>query len=141
MALLLSHAGHALRGTAGVFTIGMPPRYYLDQLKLLVLLCPAVAMLLPFAVWRHRPADEVTAFTRHSGRADTAVQTIWKAQPASSTTGISYAIGAMLTALLIWRYAAMAAVAPSMRIAAAALAAIGCLHTYAWIVANHQLGR
>jgi hypothetical protein len=134
-----SHAGHALRAN-GVFAIGMPRRYYLDQLNLLVLLCPAAALLLPFAVWRRRPADEVTAFLAVAVVSMLLFQLIWKAQLGVFDDWNLYAMGAVLTALLIWRYAAMAAVTPLMRIAAAALAAVGCLHTYAWIIANHQQG-
>lgn len=132
-----SHAGHALRGNAGAFAIGMPPRYYLDQLKLVVLLCPAAAMLLPFTVWRRRPADEVTAFLVTAVVPMLLFQAIWRAQLGVFDDWNLYAIGAMLTTLFIWRYVAIAAVTPWMRIAAAAVAAVGCLHTYAWIISNH----
>src|SRR5262245_13121389 len=58
---LSSHAGHALRGS-GVFAIGMPRQYYLDQLLLLFSLCPGVLLLIPMALSLRRSADEASRF-------------------------------------------------------------------------------
>jgi len=135
-----SHAGHALRGS-GAFAIGMPSQYYLDQLNLLALLCPAAALLLPAAIWHRRPADEQAVFLGIATASMLVFQAVWKAQLGVFDDWNLYAIGGLITALLVWRYAAAAAVTPAMRIAGAALAAIGWVHTYGWIIANHRYGR
>lgn len=134
-----SHAGHALRAN-GVFAIGLPLSYYGDQVRLLLWLCPAVAMLVPLAVWSRSPADEVTRFLAVAAVSMLTFQAVWKAQLGVFDDWNLYAIGAMLIAVCVWRYAAEAAETASMRMAAAALAAIGSLHTYAWIIANHRHG-
>jgi hypothetical protein len=135
-----SHAGHALRGTGAAFAISMPAQYYVDQLNLLALLCPAAALLLPFAIWHRRPMDETTAFLGIATASMLAFQAVWKAQLGVFDDWNLYATGGLIAALLVWRYAAMAAVTPGMRIAGAALAAVGWLHTYGWIIAHHRLG-
>ena len=132
-----SHAGHALRAS-GVFAIGMPARYYVDQLNLLILLCPGIAMLMPFVVWRTRPADETTAFLGVATICMLLFQTVWKAQLGVFDDWNLYAIGGVIASLLIWRYAATAAAMLPLRIAAAAIAVVGCIHTYSWILANHR---
>jgi len=135
-----SHAGHALR-LSGVFAFGMPARYYRDQLELLVLLCPFIGLLIPLTVWRPKPLDEVTAFLIVGAVSMLLMQVIWKAQLGVFDDWNLYAIGGLITALAIWRYVAVAASTMIMRVAGAGIALIGSLHTYAWIIANHQSGR
>jgi hypothetical protein len=131
-----SHAGHAFRAN-GVFAFGMPASYYVDQLKLLILLCPAIAMLVPFAAWSVRPTDQTTAFLGVATICMLVFQAIWKAQLGVFDDWNLYAIGGVITSVLIWRYAATAASTPARKMTAAALAAVGCVHTYGWILANH----
>ena len=133
-----SHAGHALRMN-GVFAIGMPRTYYVEQLDLLLLLCPAVAMLVPLAIW-HRERDEGTRFLAIAAGSMLLLQLVWKAQLGVFDDWNLYAIGGMLTGLFIWRGVTAAAQTAPARITAAALAATGWLHTSAWILMNHRHG-
>ena len=135
-----SHAGHALRMN-GVFAVGVPLHYYVEQLNLLLLLCPAVGMLLPLAVWHRHDRDEPTTFLAVSAGSLLLFQAIWKAQLGVYEDWNLYAIGGMLTSLYIWRGVSAAARTPLLRMTAIALAASGGLHTYAWIIANHRYGR
>ena len=134
-----SHAGHALRMN-GVFAIGMPLGYYVEQLTLLVLLCPAVAMGAVLAAWRRFGRDEVTIFLGISAASMLLLQVVWRAQLGILDDWNLYAIGGMLLSLFIWRGIAAAARTPAMRVTASALAATGWLHTYAWIIMNHRHG-
>jgi hypothetical protein len=131
-----THAGHALRGD-GVFAIGMPVSYYADQVRLLLWLCPAVAMLVPLAISLRSSKDEVTRFLAVGAVSMLVFQAVWKALNGVFDDWNLYAIGGTVVALFIWRYVAAAASTVAMRIAAASLVAIGSLHTYAWIIANH----
>jgi hypothetical protein len=130
-----SHAGHALRGS-GVFAIGMPREYYVDQLRLLLWLCPAV-ILVPLAIWSRASTDEGSRFLAVGAVSMLVFQAVWKAANGVFDDWNLYAIGAMFIALFVWRYAAAVATTVGWRLAAAVLAAAGSLHTYAWIIANH----
>jgi hypothetical protein len=134
-----SHAGNALR-LKNVFAIGMPRGYYADQLQLFLWLCPTALMIVPSVIWRTRPVDEVATFLAISAGSMMLLQAIWKSQIGVFEDWNLYAIGGMLTMMCIWRYMAVAAITRPMRIAGAALAAVGSLHTYAWILANHRSG-
>jgi hypothetical protein len=139
MRFFSSHAGHALRMN-GVFAIGMPLRYYGEQLNLLLLLCPAVAMGAVLAAWRRFGRDEVTLFLGISAGSMLLLQVVWRSQLGILDDWNLYAIGGMLLSLFIWRGMANAARTPAMRVVAAAFAATGWLHTYAWILMNHRHG-
>jgi hypothetical protein len=139
MRFFSSHAGHALRMN-GVFAVGMPLRYYVEQLNLLLLLCPAVAMGAALAAWRRFGRDEVTIFLGISAGSMLLLQVVWRSQLGILDDWNLYAMGGMLLSLFIWRGMANAARTPAMRVAAAALAATGWLHTYAWILMNHRHG-
>jgi hypothetical protein len=136
---LSSHAGHALRGY-GVFATGMPREYYGEQLRLLLWLCPGVMLLMPLAIWLRSSSDEVTRFLAIGSASMLVFQALWKAANGVFDDWNLYAIGGMFIALCVWRYAAAAASTVGLRMAAAALAAVGSLHTYAWIIANHRPG-
>lgn len=131
-----SHAGHALRMN-GVFAVGMPLRYYAEQFQLLLLLCPTVVLLPPLAVWHRRGRDELTEFLAVSVGSMLLFQAIWKAQLGVYDDWNLFAIGGMLTGLLVWRSVAAAARTRPLRTTAIVLAGTGWLHTYAWVVANH----
>ena len=135
-----SYAGQALR-LKDVFAIGMPRAYYIDEVTVLLRLCPAVAMLVPALAFSSRRIDETTRFLALAAASMLSMQAIWKSQLGVFDDWNLYAAGGLLTAIVIWRYVAAAAVTPLMRIAAAALAAVGFVHTYTWIVANHYYGR
>jgi hypothetical protein len=137
---LSSHAGHALRGT-GVFAIGMPRDYYIDQLRLLLWLCPGVVLLIPLALGFRAPADEGARFLAVGAVSMLVFQAVWKAANGVFDDWNLYAIGALFIALCAWRYAAAAASTRSLRLAAAILAVAGSLNTYAWIIANHAAAR
>ena len=133
-----TYAGHALRGDA-VFAIGMPGSYYAEQLQLLLLLCPAVGLLIPLAVSLFSSSgDETTRFLAVGAASMLVFHAVWKAQNGVFDDWNLYAIGALVVALAIWRHAAAAASTLGLRMAAAGLVAIGSLHTYAWIIANHR---
>ncbi len=132
-----TYAGHALRGD-GVFAIGMPASYYADQLRLLLWLCPAVALLVPLAISFRSSSDEVTQFLAVGAGSMLVFHAVWRALNGVFDDWNLYAIGAMFLAIFIWRYAAAAASTVGMRMAAASLAAVGSLHTYTWIIANHR---
>jgi hypothetical protein len=131
-----SHAGNALR-LKSVFSFGMPASYFADQARLLLLLCPAVGMLIPALVWRTRD-DELTRFLVVCAASMLALQAVWKSEIGVFEDWNLYAIGGLLAAIVVWRYAAARAVTLPLRLTAAGIAAIGALHTYAWIVANHR---
>lgn len=131
-----THAGHALRGDR-VFAIGMPASYYADQARLLLWLCPAVAILVPLAIALRSSKDEMTRFLAVGAVSMLVFQAVWKALNGVFDDWNLYAIGGMAVALFIWRYVAAAASTAGRRMAAASLVAIGSLHTYAWILANH----
>lgn len=135
MRFFSSNAGHAIRSTR-VFSFGMPARYWIEQANLLIVLCPAVAMLAPIAVWH--PADRVTAFLAVTAGTMLFLQAVWKSQIGVFDDWNLYAIGGMITSILIWRVVAMTASTRLLRVAAAAVVALGWLQTYAWIIANHR---
>ena len=135
-----SHAGHALRGT-GVFAIGMPRGYYVDQVRLLLWLCPAAMLLLPFAVRLRSSADEGSRFLGVGAVSMLVFQAVWKAANGVFDDWNLYAIGGLFIALCVWRYAAAAASTGAIRLAAAILAVAGSLNTYTWIIANHAAVR
>jgi len=130
------HAGHALRAEG--FATALPSNYYNDQLRLLLVLCPAAAMLVPLILSFRRRNDEVTAFLVVAAVSMLIFQAVWKAQLGVFDDWNLYAIGALVIAICVWRYVAAAATTVPMRLAAAALVAIGSLHTYSWILANHR---
>jgi hypothetical protein len=68
------------------------------------------------------------------------LQVVWRSQLGILDDWNLYAMGGMLLSLFIWRGIATAARTPAMRVTAAALAATGWLHTYAWIIMNHRHG-
>ena len=140
MRFFSSHAGHALRMN-GVFAIGMPLRYYGEQLQLLLLLCPAVVMVIPLVAWRRFGGDEITVFLGLSALSMLLLQAIWRSQIGVLDDWNLYSVGGMLTSLFVWRAIAGAAVTRAMRLTAAACAAVGWLHSYAWIVMNHRHGQ
>ena len=116
----------------------MPATYYVDQLNLLLLLCPGVAMLIPFLAWRRQRSGETTTFLGVAAICMLVFQAVWKAQLGVFDDWNLYAIGGVIVSLLIWRYAAMVAVTPAQKVAAAVVALIGCVNTYSWIIANHR---
>jgi hypothetical protein len=140
MRFFSSHAGHALRMN-GVFAIGMPLRYYGEQLELLLLLCPAVVMVVPLVAWRRFGGDEITVFLGLSALSMLLLQAIWRSQIGVLDDWNLYSIGGMLTSLFVWRAIAGAAGTRAMRVTAAVCAAVGWLHSYAWIVMNHRHGQ
>jgi hypothetical protein len=135
-----SYAGRALRG-AGVFAIGMPREYYVDQVRLLLWLCPAVLLLVPVAIRLRASGDEGSRFLAVGAASMLIFQAIWKAANGVSDDWNLYAIGALFIALCVWRYAAAVAATRSLQLAAALLAAAGSLNTYTWIIANHAAAR
>jgi hypothetical protein len=140
MRFFSSHAGHALRMN-GVFAIGMPLRYYGEQLELLLLLCPAVVMVVPLVAWRRFGGDEITVFLGLSALSMLLLQAIWRSQIGVLDDWNLYSIDGMLTSLFVWRAIAGAAGTRAMRVTAAVCAAVGWLHSYAWIVMNHRHGQ
>jgi len=135
-----SHAGHAFR-SRDVYAFGQPLSYYTDQVRLLLLLCPAVGMLVPLVFSLRKAADEYTRFLGIAAVTMLIFQAIWRADLGVFDDWNLYAIGGMVIALFIWRYVAVAASTTPKRMAAAGMAAIGWLNTYAWIMANHRHGR
>jgi hypothetical protein len=133
-----SHAGNALR-LKDVFSFRMPAAYFVDQLKLLLLLCPAIVMLIPAVIWRRR-GDELTRFLVVCAASTLAMQIVWKSEIGVFEDWNLYATGGLLAAIVIWRYVAANAVTMPLRIVAAAVVAFSAVHTYAWIVANHRYG-
>jgi hypothetical protein len=140
MRFFSSHAGHALRMN-GVFAIGMPLRYYGEQLELFLLLCPAVVMVVPLVAWRRFVGDETTMFLGVSAVSMLLLQAIWKSQIGVLDDWNLYSIGGILTSLFIWRAIAEAARTRAMRLTAAVCAVVGWLHSYTWIVMNHRHGQ
>jgi hypothetical protein len=135
-----SHAGHALQPGRGMFAIPMPASYWLEQVNLLVLLCPAVLMVAPLWHWRRIPVDEPGRFLAIAAACTVVFQIIWKSQIGVYNDWNLYAINGLMLSLLVWRSMAMTARTPIMRAAALTLAAAGWFHTYTWIVANHAHG-
>jgi hypothetical protein len=133
--LLSSHAGHAVR-MDGVFAVLMPSEYYIDQLNLFLLLCPVVVLAVAVLVSRPEP-DATTTFLIVAAVSMAAMQAVWKAQLGVRDDWNLYAIGGMLSTFAIWRAVTIAASTRARRIAAALVASIACLHTYAWIASNH----
>ena len=136
-----SHAGHALQPGRGMFAPGMPAAYWLDQLNLVVLLCPAVLMLIPLWYWRRIPLDQSSRFLATAAVSTLICHALWKSQIGVYNDWNLYAIDGLMLSVLIWRSTALAARTTMMRAAALVLAAAGWLHTYTWIVANHAGGR
>jgi hypothetical protein len=135
-----SHAGQALR-LNDVFTIGMPSSYFVDQGRLLLLLCPAILLVVPAGLWAVRRGDESTKFLTLAAASMLLLQVLWKSQIGVFEDWNLYATGGLLASLLMWRYAAAHAQSRPLRIAAAAVAALSALHTYSWILANHRYGQ
>ena len=137
MRFFSSHAGHALRMN-GVFAVGMPIRYYLDQLDLFLLLCPVVLMAVPLAVWRRFGGDDTTMFLGVSAASMLLLQVIWRSQIGVLDDWNLYSIGGLLTSVFLWRAIAGAARTRGLRLTAAGCAAVAWLHSYSWIVMNHR---
>ena len=97
-----SHAGNALR-LNGVFAIGMPSTYYVEQVNLLLLLCPAVLMLMPLFVWHRHDLDDEDRFLAIGAASMLVFQAIWKAQLGVYNDWNLYAIGGVVVSLLVWR--------------------------------------
>jgi len=135
-----SYAGQALR-MKDVFAIGMPRSYYIDELTVLLRLCPGIALLLPALVGSRWRIDETTRFLALAAASMLLIQIVWKSQLGVFEDWNLYAAGGLSTAIVVWRYASAAAATPVMRIAAAVVVAVGSLRTYAWIVANHFYSR
>ena len=140
MRFFSSHAGHALRMN-GVFAIGMPLRYYLDQLDLFLLLSPAVLMAIPLSIWRRYGRDEITVFLGVSAASMLLLQVIWRSQIGVLDDWNLYSLGGLLTSLFLWRAIAGAVRTRGFQLTAAACAAVAWLHSYSWIVMNHLHGR
>ena len=121
-----------------VFAVGMPLEYYLDQLNLLLLLCPAVALAVPLFVWHRHERDRFAVFLAIAAASMVSMQVVWKAQLGVREDWNLYAIGGMLATFAIWRAAASAAVTVPLRFISAGIAAVACFHTYAWILSNHR---
>jgi hypothetical protein len=136
-----SHAGHALQPNRGMFAIREPAAYWIDQLNLLLLLCPSLLMLLPLLAWRRIDLDERGWFLVVAAASTTMFQLAWKSQIGVYNDWNLYAINGFFLSLLIWRSASAAARTPGMRVAALLVAGVGWLHTYAWIVTNHSYGQ
>ena len=132
-----SHAGHALQPHRGMFAVSEPAAYWLDQLNLLLLLCPTLLMFVPLVVWRRIETDERGRFVMLAAVCTLIFQVAWKSQIGVYNDWNLYAINGLMLSILIWRSAASAARTPAMRIAAFLVVAIGWLHTYAWITSNH----
>src|SRR5262249_3564289 len=117
------HAGHAFR-SRDVYSFGQPIAYYADQLRLLVLLCPAVGMLVAVLVCTRDWRDEGTRFLGIAALSMLIFQAVWKAALGVFDDWNLYAIGAMVISCFIWRYIAAAARTTPKRMAAAGMAAI-----------------
>jgi hypothetical protein len=130
-----SHAGHALRSSS-VFSIGMPWTYFVELARLFVLLCPSSVLVLPLLV-SHVNRDETTWFMIVAAASLLLLQLVWRAQLGMRDDWNLFAIGGLVTTCAIWRGVDVAAVSRPARVVAALTALSGCLHTYAWIAANH----
>jgi hypothetical protein len=135
-----SHAGHALRFN-GVFAIGMPATYYIEQLNLLLLLGPAILMIVPLVIWRRCEAGDVNRFLMVAAGVMLTFQFIWRAQLGVYNDWNLFAIGALVVTTCLWRLIASAARTRQLRVAASGIALAGWAHTYAWVVSNHLYGR
>jgi len=138
--LIESFAGHALL-FQGVWAGRQPLSYYLAQLNLLFLLCPAVALIVPLAVFMPRPYDDETSFLAIAAGMLLAFQALWKAQLGVYNDWNLFAIGGLCAGLLVWRSLGVHADTGPARRVALALAAVYALHAYAWIAANHAIDR
>jgi len=85
--------------------------------------------------------DEITVFLGLSALSMLLLQAIWRSQIGVLDDWNLYSIGGMLTSLLVWRAIAGAAGTRAMRVTAGVCAAVGWLHSYAWIVMNHRYGQ
>ena len=135
-----SHAGNALR-LNGVFAVGMPVTYYLQQMNLLLLLCPGALMLIPLFVWHRHDLDDEGRFLAIGAASMLLFQAIWKAQLGVYNDWNLYGIGGLVVSLLVWRAISSSARSFQLRAAAVTLAVTCGLHTYAWIATNHAFGR
>jgi hypothetical protein len=136
-----SHAGHACAET-GVFAIGMPREYYVDQVRLLLWLCPAALLLLPFAIQASLVGRRGFALSRRRRGVDAGVSSGGGWRPtASSTIGISTRSAGCSSRCACGDMRAAAASTRAMQLAAAVLAVAGALNTYTWIIANHAAVR
>ena len=133
-----SHAGEAIR-MKGMFSFTMPASYFLEQLRLLLLLCPVVVIAVPLVGWR-APHDQTDAFLAIAAASTMVFQFTWKSQIGVFNDWNLYAVNGLMLAFWLWRRLAIAARAPWLRAAAFALAALCAWPTYAWILANHAGG-
>jgi len=115
----------------------MPREYYVDQARLLLWLCPAAMLLIPFAIRLRSDGDEGSRFLAVGAASMLIFQAVWKAANGVFDDWNLYAIGGLFIALCVWRYAAAVASTRWMQLAAALLAVAGSLNTYTWIMANH----
>jgi len=136
--LLSSHAARTLRG--GMLSFGMPASYFLEQLGLLVLLCPAVLFVGPVAAWRTRGDDELSVFLGIAAVMMLGLQAIWKAALGVADDWNLYSPGAMIIGFYLWRAIAKSAASRPIRLAAIAVAVFGWIRTYAWILEHHRAG-
>jgi len=134
-----SHAGSALRMVDVWVDKTLPSNYYLQQLSLLFLLCPAVGLGIALLLSKRFVDDELTRFLAIVAGMLLLLQTIWKAQLGVYEDWNLFATGGMCVALLIWRNVTLRATSRPARVVALTLAGLYSLHTYAWIVANHAL--
>lgn len=135
-----SQAGRALRMMDMLVTEWSSP-YYFDQVNLLQLLCPAVALVVALAWWRRLIRDEIDAFLAIATACMMLLQFVWKSQIGVYQDWNLYASGAIVLSVWIWRSVGIAATSTVRLGVAAALAAAGAMHSYAWIAANHAFGR
>jgi len=135
-----SYAGQALR-FKDVFSFGMPRSYFGDELTVLLRLCPAIAILLPACAALRHDASEPSRFLAIAAVSMLLIQGVWKSQLGVFDDWNLYSAGALLSAIVIWRYVSADAAALLPRIAATVLAGAGAWQSYAWIAANHSYGR
>jgi hypothetical protein len=132
------HVGHALRFQS-VWAGRQPPSYYLAQVNLLFLLCPAVALLVPLIVFDRRPYDREATFLAIAAGMLLIFQALWRAQLGVYNDWNLFAIGGLCVGLFVWRRVGGLADAEPARRVAVALAATYALHACSWIAANHAI--
>jgi len=134
------HIGHAIL-FQNVWAGRQPASYYIAQLNLLLLLCPAVALLVPLIAFDRRPWDTESVFLGIAAGMLLMFQALWRAQLGVYNDWNLFAVGGLCIGLFVWRRVGGFASAGSARLVAVALAATYALHTCAWIAANHAIVR
>jgi hypothetical protein len=135
-----SHAGQALR-LKDVFVTEWSAAYYAEQANLVILLTPAILAVPIAAWWRRLTVDEMGDFLSIAAGSMFVFQVVWKAQIGVYNDWNLFAIGGLVTSVLIWRTVSLSMTSRWQQALAASLAVLGALHSYAWIAANHVHGR